>query len=329
MKSFFKILAIAILILILAAVAGGLYLKHALPDIELDKSINIEATPDRLQRGEYLANNVSVCMDCHATRDWTVFAAPPIDGTKGKGGEAFDTTMNFPGNFYAPNITPAGIGDWTDAEVYRAVTSGVSKDGRALFSVMPWPHYGKMSREDVYSVIAYIRSLEPIDNNVPKSEAKFPVSLFLNLAPEPADHQEIPSKSDPVKYGEYMVNAAGCYDCHTEMDRGKFIGEDFAGGFKFNFPNGDVLTSPNITPSESGIGGWTKEQFIAKFKAYTDSSYVPQKVQPEEMQTVMPWTMYGGMEEEDLAAIYEYLRTVPPIENNITKFQAGKNVATK
>lgn len=79
--------------------------------------------------------------------------------TLGAGGEKFDRTMNFPGEFYSKNITPFALKKWTDGGIYRAITSGVSKDGHPFFPVMPYPNYNQMATEDVYSLIAYLRSL--------------------------------------------------------------------------------------------------------------------------------------------------------------------------
>ncbi|HEY5919236.1 MAG TPA: cytochrome C, partial [Chryseolinea sp.] len=98
----------------------------------------------------------------------------------------------------------------------------------------------------------------------------------------------------------------------------------FGGGREFGFPDGSRVSSANITPDkETGIGNWTREQFVARFKMYTDSSYVLPSVGPGEFNTIMPWTMYAGMTEEDLSAIFAYLQTVAPISNQVTKFSPG------
>jgi hypothetical protein len=117
------------------------YVKFALPDVGPAPDLKIEITSDKIERGKYLANHVMLCMDCHSTRDWNSFAAPMIPGTEGNGGETFDQKLGFPGKYIAPNITPFHLKDWTDGEIFRAVTEGVSKDGRALFSVMPYHRY--------------------------------------------------------------------------------------------------------------------------------------------------------------------------------------------
>ena len=94
-------------------------------------------------------------------------------------------------------------------------------------------------------------------------------------------------------------------------------------GLNFDLGGGTIVRSTNITPYETGIGGWTEEQFIARFKAYADSSYVPQPVKQSEFQTAMPWIMYSGMDKADLSAIFRFLRTVPPVENTVERFTTG------
>lgn len=321
---FVKILFIIIAVVIIAVLGLLAYLKFALPNIEA-KPIEVEITKQRVERGEYLANHVTLCMDCHSERDWSKFAGPPIEGTMGQGGELFDEKVGFPGRFISPNITPYGIGNWTDGELYRAITSGVNKDGKALFPIMPYHNFSKMSMEDIKSIIAYIRTLEPIEKDLEESKANFPLNFIMNTMPKEANHQEIPSKSNIVEYGQYITVSASCYDCHTKQEKGKFIGEDYAGGMEFKLPTGDIVRTPNITPHESGIGNWSEKMFVNKFKMYADSGYVHQTVQPGEYQSPMPWTMYGGMKEEDIKAIYAYLRTVKPVDNFVEKFTPAKN----
>ena len=70
MKKLFKILGILLLIVALVILGGITYVTQALPDIEAPATLHVEVTPERVARGEYLANNVCLCMDCHSTRDW-------------------------------------------------------------------------------------------------------------------------------------------------------------------------------------------------------------------------------------------------------------------
>ena len=311
-----------LLLIVFGVVVLLLYVKLALPNVGELEYLSIEPTEKRLERGKYLANHVSVCIDCHSTRNWNEFSGPLVEGTLGKGGEVFDQKYGFPGAFYSKNITAFGIGKWTDAEVLRAIASGVSKDGKALFPIMPHPNFGKMDKEDLISIIVYLRSLRPIENIVPESKADFPMNFIINTIPKAPNYSTIPSKNDAVAYGGYLFNAASCSECHSKQEKGKPIeGMELAGGFEFPMATGGIAISSNITQDkETGIGKWTEADFVNRFKFYTDSTYVSYKVAKGSFNTTMPWTMYGGMKEEDLKAIYAYLKTVKPIHNSVNKF---------
>lgn len=323
MKKFLKILLVLILIVVVGIAGLLTYVKLALPDVGAAPDLKIEATPEMLARGEYLANNVVGCVECHATRDFSRFAGPIDPASAGKGGELFGSLLGFPGEYYAPNITPYGIGDWTDGELFRAVTSGVSKDGRALFPIMPYPHFGTMDKEDIYAVIAYIRTLKPIEYTAPASTSAFPMNFIINTIPKPPAFSPVPPKEDLIKYGEYMTNAALCKDCHTAQVQGEYQMDKYmAGGFAMPLVSGGVVRTANITPDKkTGIGNWTEQQFLSRFKMYADSSYVPHAVNPGEFNTMMPWTYYARMKEEDLKAIFAYLQSLKPVENMVVKFE--------
>jgi mono/diheme cytochrome c family protein len=327
MKRPIKITLYIVAVLAIVLIVGYVYLKTAFPKIGPAPEMVIEITPERLERGEYLAYHVMMCMDCHAERDWSIFSGPPIEATLGAGGELFDRTMGFPGVFYSRNITPAALSDWTDGELYRLITTGVRKDGSVIFPVMPYMNYGKMDPEDIKAVVAYLRTLEPVQASWPDSEIDFPFTLILPTLPQEADPQPIPMPSDQVAYGKYLANAAACAECHTNFEKGKFVGEYMAGGRSFQFPDGSILATPNLTPHITGLGHWTSEMFVQRFKIFEDSNYVPQKVQPGEFQTMMPWAMYAGMTTEDLEAIFAYLQSIDPVDNQVQPFTpapAGK-----
>lgn len=308
-----KILKIVVALLLIAVVGFGLLIAYVVffkPNIPV-KDVKIEVTPERVARGKYLAESVAQCMDCHAERDWSLLAAPGKPGTEGKGGEAFDQKLGFPGAYYAPNITPHHLKDWSDGELMRAIVSGVSRDGRALFPIMPYTYYGKMDREDVYAIIAYIRSLKPIAYDAPASKSDFPMSIIIHIIPSKPEFSTKPAETDRVGYGKYLVDMAGCIECHTPSNKGQIIeSEAFSGGRLFPLPNGTSVISTNITPDESGIGTWSEEKFFETFKKH-EGKRVP--LQPGQNQTIMPWTGYAGMTREDLAAIYAYLKSVKPI----------------
>ncbi len=322
MKKFKKIFSRLLLLLLVIIIGAIAYIKIALPNVGAAPAMKIEPTAERVARGEYLANHVSICIDCHSKRDWTRFSGPPLNETKGQGGEIFDQKFGFPGVFYSRNITPVGISRYTDGELFRVITTGVNKEGKAMFPVMPYHYYGRMDEEDIKSIIAYIRTLQPIKNEVAASSPDFPMSILINTIPEKASFTKMPAKTDVVNYGKYITNAAACMECHTQFKEGKLIaGTEFGGGREFPFPDGSIVRSGNISPdAATGIGNWTKEVFLNRFHTNSDSTIMSRKIQPGEFNSIMPWTMYGTMHNEDLEAIYAYLRTVTPIKNVVVKF---------
>jgi len=257
MKRFLKILGGIVLALVVLIGGGLLYFISAFPKVGAAANLKIELTPEKIARGKYLANHVSVCIDCHSTRDFNYYAGPIVPGTEGKGGMEFPDAA---GTFYPRNLTPAALGNWTDGEIVRAIVSGVDKDGAALFPMMPYPIANQMAQDDVEAIVAYLRTLPPIQNAVPKSKINFPLNLIVRTIPQPYHPQPRPPASDTLAYGKYMSTISGCQFCHTPIDdKGQPL------------PNMDFA---------------------------------------------------GGMAEEDLNAIYSYLRTVKPVSHEVEKFSA-------
>ena len=224
------------------------------------------------------------------------------------------------------NITPDGISRYTDGELFRAITTGVNKEGHAMFPLMPFTYYGRMDPDDIHSIIAYVRSINPIKNDVPNSVPDFPMNFILNTLPQKGVPEKRPDPSDILAYGAYMTNASGCRECHTQADKGQIdLTVAFGGGREFMFPDGSIIRASNISPdAATGIGAWTEDMFIQRFKMYADSSFVLPAVAPGEFNTIMPWTMYADMKREDLTAIYAYLKTVTPMSNQVVKYTPGK-----
>ncbi|MCB1137740.1 MAG: c-type cytochrome [Leptospiraceae bacterium] len=304
-------------LLLVGIVALLSYLYLALPydDYPAFESDN---SAESVERGRYLANHVAVCVDCHSVRDWSHYSGPIVPGTEGRGGEVFDQKLGFPGRFIAKNITSAALKEWNDAELARAITSGVSRNGDPFFPVMPYPSYSRMTARDLSAIVAYLRTLAPVDHPVEASRPDFPMNLILRTIPSAHEPMQYDA-SDPVQYGKYLVTIGGCADCHTPQEKGSRIeGMYLAGGFDFPLPDGSVVSSANITPDpETGIGNWDERTFVERFKSY--SGPVPE-VATGEKNTYMPWTMYAGMEEDDLRAIYAYLKTVKPVSNSVNVF---------
>ena len=183
MKKAVKIFVFIVIGLIIVAGASLTYVTVALPDLGDAPDLKVEITPQRLERGKYLVNNVIPCLDCHSTRDFSKFSGPIDTNTLGSGGEKFDKNIGLPGEYYAPNITPYHLKDWTDGEILRAITTGVSKDGHALFPIMPYQYFGKMDIEDIYSIIVYIRTLPVKETQSLVSKSDFPMNFIINTIP--------------------------------------------------------------------------------------------------------------------------------------------------
>jgi hypothetical protein len=272
---------------------------------------HFDATPQRLERGRYLVTSVDGCLYCHGQIDWQAPGFPVKEGSEGSGrrldqeGAPFLTT---------PNITSdkeTGAGTWTDDMLARAVREGIGHDGRTLFPMMPYQQYRYMSDEDLASVITYIRTLKPVRTNNPPSNIPFPVNRFINAVPEPitAPVPE-PDRTNQVAYGDYLVRIAACRDCHTPMDaQGQVIPDmEFGGGFTLVGPYGQVA-SQNITPAPSGIPYYTEDLFLEMMHTG--------RVKARKIHDQMPWFLYGKQTDDDLKAIFAYLKTVKSVNHRV------------
>lgn len=321
---------IFILSAIFTMALSAIYLTSCKDQKSETKGVNEmdDSTRQVMARGEYLFNHVAGCVDCHSHRDFSKYSGPVVPGTEGGGGEVFDQKFGLPGVIYSRNITPdsaTGIGTWTDDEILRAMTQGISKNGDTLFPLMPYPNYNRMAKSDLLSIIAYVRTLKPISNKVPDRQLLMPIAAAYPgpmLQPS-VDGNKIPDQKDPVKYGEYLVTAADCGTCHSPLTiHGPDMTRMFAGGYPFDLGTHTVV-SANITPdSLTGIGTWPEAMFLNKFTRFRDPSAF--NVDSANRNTIMPLSILSGMKDEDLKAIYAYLRTVKPISNKVDKFPPKK-----
>jgi Cytochrome c len=276
----------------------------------------------KVERGRYLANYVAVCIDCHSTRDITKWSLPVVPGTEGGGaGFPFGKDVGVPGMVFPPNITPFALKDWTDDEIAKAIVQGINKKGDTLFPIMPYHNYSRMAKDDIYLIIAYLRTLKPIDSLKPPRKLEISMSMLGPLAQTDLSKNVKPDPSDKVKYGEYLVTFASCGDCHTPRDMKTGIpdfSKAFSGGFVFSTPFFKVAVA-NITPdSATGIGALTEDAFVQKFQGNAADGKV--NTNPGRENSIMPWAMYGTMKEEDLRAIYAYLQTIKPVNNKVEKY---------
>jgi mono/diheme cytochrome c family protein len=319
-----KLLTISILALV--AAFSIIYISCGNSDKTADAAGAKDSLDNVLARGKYLAVNVAGCIDCHSQRDFTKYSGPVVPGTEGMGGFVFDEKIGLPGKLYAKNITPdpeTGIGTWTDDEILRALTQGINKNGDTLFPLMPYPHLNAAAKDDLMAIIAYIKTLKPIRNAVPARQLMMPIAMAYPgpmLKPS-VDSNQRPSASDQVAYGAYMANLADCGTCHSPLtQQGPDMSRMYAGGYRFDLGS-FVVNSANITPdSATGIGTWTEDQFMSKFTPYREEKNYNFAVGKE--NTIMPVSLYAGMTDADLKAIYAYLRTVQPISNKVEKWPA-------
>jgi mono/diheme cytochrome c family protein len=331
MKTFLKIGGIALVIVafVIGVVAWLSLRKPAARPASTEK---IEATPARLARGEYIVEHVSDCMGCHS--DHVVkYGFPVKPGTEGIGGFVFDVKLGFPGVVAAQNITSDpefGLAKWSDGEIVRAFREGIDRNGDALFPMMPYKHFRYMCDEDAKSVVVYLRTLKPLHRGVPGKHIDFPVNLFVKFAPQPLTGpvQAPDPKKDHIAYGGYLVRIGGCIECHSPHDDKNNLIESklLSGGWQMVGPWGRNFT-PNLTPhpTDSYLGRATREEFIGRFKAFESMTAMNAPDAPAGRNTVMPWLPMSHMTEDDLGAIYDYLKTLKPIANKVNPFPDAKS----
>ncbi len=314
-----KFVGISVLAVVAAGGSAFAYLYFRNPSSAPPRKLTVERTPERLTRGKYLYEVVLDCDGCHSVRDFTKLGGPVVAGKRGQGQQM--PVNGLPGKVYAPNITAdaeTGIGAWTDGEKLRAIREGIGKDGRALFPMMPYMGYRYLSDEDAFAVIAYLSTLAPVRNPLPKTALDFPVSMFVKGAPEPVGIVSPPDRTSKTVYGEYLAAIAGCRSCHTPEEKGKpNLSLQFAGGQAFDTQWG-VVVSANITPDKAtGIGGWDYVRFRDRFRAYAAIDRDNPPSIGRDKFTLMPWLGLSRLTDEDMESLYTYLQTRPPIEHKV------------
>ncbi len=245
-------------------------------------SILIPTDATSIARGKYLVTHVSACVECH---------------DKDLGGKVVIDNFAM-GRLVAPNLTRGrgGLGaSFSDRDFVRALLHGVRPDGRSV-TFMPSADF-RFNEADLAAIIAYIKSVPPVDRELPQMQVG-PMARALGLLVDfplaPAskiDHanvtfEPVPAPNDPAASGSYIVATAGCRSCH---------GEDFTGG------GGPPPGAANITPV--GIGDWSEQDFSTALREH-------KRPNGSTISEAMPRT-YGQMSDDDLEKIYAYLKTVP------------------
>jgi mono/diheme cytochrome c family protein len=257
-----------------------------------------------LERGGYLVNGIANCGNCHSPHqpDGTL-SGPPLSGGMAMVAARFTA--------YPPNLTPdpeTGLGRWTEEQIVTALREGRTPAGAVLRPPMPVPFYRGISDRDAHAIAVYLRSLAPVNSEVPPSQYSMPTPSGYGA---PVGAIPDPDPADRVGYGRHLAQLGHCMLCHTPRDadeRPDLEHRIGAGGAVLRGVFGDIV-SPNITPDvKTGIGGWTDRQIkeaLTKGKR-PDGSL---------LASPMPWRYLATMRDEDIDAIIAYLHTLKPITN--------------
>ena len=299
----------SILILLTITVSLRQNLKFEAPFPEITASTDSAI----IARGKYLALGPAHCAVCHASPSSHALVEKGIEVPL-SGGYKFALPI---GDVYVKNITPDkefGIGRYTDQEIARTLRYGVRPEGSAILPFMP---FHNTSDEDLTAIISFLRSQQPVKNKVPENTTNIVGSIVKAFVLKPSGPTgTVPKavkKDTSAAYGKYLaVSVANCYGCHTNRDMmtGAIIGEPFAGGMKMESsvdPDKYYFLTPNLTPDSTGrLFGWSQAMFVNRFRKG--------KIYPG---THMPWGPFSRMSDDELKAIYNYLKTLKPVRNAI------------
>lgn len=254
-------------------------------DIQAE-AIPIPTGEAALARGEHLTV-VALCTECH--------------GQNLGGDLLFDDPTA--ATIYAPNITGLGA-THSDADLVRAIRHGLDKDGRQLI-IMPADLYVHLSAEDLGALIAYLKTLPPLDNDVPEPKVTLigrillAAGMFGKVFPAATIDHEQPFPSMPEigpssDYGAYLAQPL-CTSCH---------GQDLAGGIF----DPEAPPAPNLTPGDE-LGDWSEAEFIQTMR----SGVSPEgdTLDPE----IMPWPSFAQLSDDELTGLWMYLQSLPPQES--------------
>jgi len=252
-----------------------------------------------VERGEYLVRGIAGCGNCHTPMG----PDGPVMEMELAGRVVEDIE---PFRAIAPNLTPASrIADWSDAELARAIREGIRPDGTLIGPPMPFAMYRGLGDDDLMSMVMFLRTLPPVENDPGTSEYRIPLPPAYG---PPVETVSAPPQGVTVEYGAYLAGpVAHCMECHTPMGpQGPMLDTDLGrGGFEFHGPWGTSVAA-NLTSHEDGLAGYTDEEIAAM---------IIQGLMPDgaELMPPMPYGYLSQMTADDLAAIILYLRSLPPL----------------
>jgi mono/diheme cytochrome c family protein len=307
-------LAVVLVLLVLGGITAIGWEVVLGPKARATTDRKFDVTETRLARGKYLVEGPAACFHCHTEHDLSTPEYPSVQAKKGAGWVMPIPELN---NIAARNITPdpeTGLGNWTDDEIARAIREGVSRDGTALFPVMPYLDFASMDDEDVASVVVYLRSIPAVRNVVPVRQLPFPLEYITRTIPEPVSQPQ-PShpSATPEDRGKYLATIASCGGCHTPADEqgAPMTALAFGGGGKFEDPGNNMkpLFSMNITQDASGIAHYDESLFIQVLH----SGQITGRV----LSHIMPFEFFRNITDDDLRDIWAYLKSRPPVKHRV------------
>jgi len=252
----------------------------------------------QLERGRYLVEVTAACGNCHTPMG----PQGPVPGRHLAGGTVFDEP---PFRAVASNITPdpeTGVGRWTDAQLALAIREGKRPDGSLIGPPMPMMFYRGLSDTDLAAMVAYLRTVPPVRNQVERSVYR--IQLPPAYGPPVTS---VPSPADtPVARGAYLAGpVAHCLECHTPMlpNGQNDMARLGAGGMEFRGPWG-VSVARNITPHANGLGGWTDAAIVRAVTEGVSSNGRP-------LAPPMAFWAYRAMSQRDIADLIAFLRSMP------------------
>lgn len=252
-----------------------------------------------VERGEYLVRGPAGCGNCHTPQ-----TPNGPDMTNELGGSMVEKNPAF--EAWAVNITPgARVAQWSDDELARSIREGIRPDGSVIGPPMPIALYRGLSDDDLYSIVAFLRTLPASLNETPFSIYNIPLPPSYGA---PIVSVTAPKPGVSVEYGAYLAGpVAHCVECHSPMGETGPMWDTHlgAGGLEFHGPWG-VSVSPNLTTHEDGLAGYTDEELKAM---------ITLGMRPDGSQMLPPmgYGYYATMTEDDLGAIILYLRQLPPL----------------
>jgi len=283
-----SLVLVVVLAVAVVYAASEVRFRRAYSEVAVSPLRAAQGNPAALERGRHLATAINKCVDCHGGD---------------MGGKLFMDAGPL-GVVYASNLTSGKGGvlaRYTDGQLERAIRHGVDADGHAL-AIMPSADYWTMGDADVQALIAYIRTLPPVDRELPTTNVRalgralylagklplFPAERITHAA----SRAEPPVPGVTVEYGRYLATIGGCLGCH---------GKDLAGAAEGEGPG--MPSAANLTAAGE-VGKWTEQDFFNALRT-------GKRPNGTALRAPMPWALSGQMTDDEMRAVWMYIKSVP------------------